>query len=355
MSDVLLVVRILLAAVFAMAGASKLMDRAGTQRAIVDFGVPKRLAEPLALALPLTELAIAAGLLPALTAWAASVAALLLLLAFLTAIGFSLAERRRPDCRCFGQFRPTPVGASTVVLNCILIALAAFVARQGIADPGADLFARINRLAPTEVVVIAAFLAIAALCTLIVRMLRQQTELAVRLDQLEERFAHKGLALPGKPDSDGGLPIGTKAPAFALESLSGGAMTLDHLLTAGIPVLLVFTAPNCGPCEALLPKLARWQREHGDAVTIAVLSEGTPQENRSKIGAHGLHSVLLQWKGEIADAYQCFGVPGAVLVRPDGTIGSLVAGGNDAIERLLGSITGRLDQPSRIGSPVLST
>jgi len=65
----LLVARLLLALVFAAAGAAKLADRVGSRQAIVDFGVPSAIAAPLGLLLPLAELAVAASLLPASTAW----------------------------------------------------------------------------------------------------------------------------------------------------------------------------------------------------------------------------------------------------------------------------------------------
>jgi thiol-disulfide isomerase/thioredoxin len=45
--------------------------------------------------------------------------------------------------------------------------------------------------------------------------------------------------------------------------------------------------------------------------------------------------VLLQKDREIAEAYQAYGTPGAVLIRPDGTIGSPVAQGADAIRALI--------------------
>jgi hypothetical protein len=52
---------LLLALVFAVAGLAKLLDREGSRRTIVDFGVPSALAAPLGLVLPLAELAVAAS------------------------------------------------------------------------------------------------------------------------------------------------------------------------------------------------------------------------------------------------------------------------------------------------------
>ena len=60
----LLIARLLLAGVFLVAGAAKLRDRDGSQRAVVEFGLPSALAAPLGLLLPLAELAVAATLIP---------------------------------------------------------------------------------------------------------------------------------------------------------------------------------------------------------------------------------------------------------------------------------------------------
>jgi hypothetical protein len=65
----LLVARLLLALVFATAGAAKLADRKGSRQAIIDFGVPSSISAPLGLLLPLAELAVAASILPASTPW----------------------------------------------------------------------------------------------------------------------------------------------------------------------------------------------------------------------------------------------------------------------------------------------
>jgi hypothetical protein len=57
-------VQVLLAAVFATAGAAKLLDQAGSRRALIGFGVPKSLAPALGGALPIAEIAVALSLVP---------------------------------------------------------------------------------------------------------------------------------------------------------------------------------------------------------------------------------------------------------------------------------------------------
>ncbi len=64
MDLVLLVARLLLAAVFAVAGLAKLADLSGSRQAVRDFGLPSRLAAPLGTLLPLAELGVAVALVP---------------------------------------------------------------------------------------------------------------------------------------------------------------------------------------------------------------------------------------------------------------------------------------------------
>ena len=56
-----------------------------------------------------------------------------------------------------------------------------------------------------------------------------------------------------------GLPAGTRAPNFSLPDLAGGERTLADY--RGRRVLLVFSDPACGPCQALAPELERLHRE----------------------------------------------------------------------------------------------
>ena len=109
----LLIVRLLLAAVFATAGVAKVVDRSGSRQAIIDFGLPAALANPLAILLPLAELAIAGALVFPASAWWGALGALMLLLVFVAGISFNLARGRKPDCHCLGQLHSTPAGAKT--------------------------------------------------------------------------------------------------------------------------------------------------------------------------------------------------------------------------------------------------
>src|SRR5687767_4187066 len=119
-----LIARLVLAAVFAVAGATKLADRPGTRKAAVDFGAPERFAAPIAVLLPLAELAVAALLVFPSTAVAGAVGALALLALFTVAISASLLRGQAPDCHCFGQLHSAPASWKTLARNGVLAALA---------------------------------------------------------------------------------------------------------------------------------------------------------------------------------------------------------------------------------------
>jgi uncharacterized membrane protein YphA (DoxX/SURF4 family)/thiol-disulfide isomerase/thioredoxin len=332
--------RLILAAVFAVAGTGKLLDRAGTQQAVTSFGVPSRLAPAVARVLPLGELGVAVGLLPALSAREAALAALGLLGIFELAILASLARGRRPPCRCFGQLQSTPVGWSTVARNAGLAVLAAVVlAREG---GGGSLLAWLSGMTGAErgmISVAALALGVGAVQGwLLLQLMRQHGRLVLRLDAVEARLGMGDGVVPHGPSdhAHAGHPIGTRAPAWQLADEAGAPATLDELLGAGAPLVLVFLDPDCGACSGLLPDLARWQDDAALPLKLVTVSrrDGTSRA----YAAHGLRPVFLQEGSEVADAYGVSGWPAAVLVRPDGTIGSPVVMGAEAIRHLVAHV-----------------
>jgi uncharacterized membrane protein YphA (DoxX/SURF4 family) len=101
MQIILLLARLVLGATFAVAGVAKLADPASARKALGDFGVPGPLAGPVAVLLPLFEIATAFVLVPVPSAWFGAVAAFALLTLFSLAIAFNLVQGRRPECNCF--------------------------------------------------------------------------------------------------------------------------------------------------------------------------------------------------------------------------------------------------------------
>ena len=112
-------------------------------------------------------------------------------------------------------------------------------------------------------------------------------------------------------------------------------MSLDTLRAAGKPLVLVFSDPQCGPCTALLPQLSAWQRQHGHDLTLVLVSRGTVDDNRAKLGNLQMNSVVLQADREVAHAYLAHVTPSAVRIDRDGTVGSALALGELDIAALV--------------------
>jgi peroxiredoxin/uncharacterized membrane protein YphA (DoxX/SURF4 family) len=340
MGTALLIARLLLASVFALAGVAKLADRAGSKQAIVDFGVSALLASPLTILLPLCELVVAVALILTPTAWWGAVGALALLLLFAMGIVLNLARGHKPYCHCFGQIHSAPAGWKTLARNGLLAAVAGVVVWQGYDSVGPSAASWAGTLSITQLVALIMGLVVLGLLGaqwwFLVHLLRQNGRLLLRLEALEESVAQSGGAAPSSNGgSASGLAVGTQAPAFSLSGLYGETLTLEALLSADKPVMLIFTDPNCAPCNALLPEIGRWQQEHTEKLTVALISRGEPEENRTKTSEHGVRHVLLQEDWEVAEAYQIKGTPSAVVVMADGKVGSSVTSGEEAIRSIV--------------------
>lgn len=348
MGVVLLLCRLGLAIVFLVAGAAKLLDLPGSRRAVVQFGVPERLAGVLGPLLPVLELAVGVALVPVASARFGAIGAAALLACFIAAIGNALARGRAPDCHCFGQLHSAPAGWRTLVRNLALLAVAGFVGVAGWKDGGASATGWVARIDAPWLVAISAGIVIVALVGFQVwfslQLLAQNGRTLDRLQAIEAALTLTAddLADPGPLGaglSGDGLPVGSPAPEFELESTTGQRHSLGSLLAAGHPLLLVFSDAGCGPCDALLPEVARWQREHGAELTFAVVASGNRERNRVKAETYGLERVLLQADREVADAFQADGTPVAVVIGSDGRIASPTAGGAEAIATLVAQAT----------------
>src|SRR5918995_69236 len=289
MDVLLLAARLILAAVFVVSGISKLFDLSGSQAAMRSFGVPERFTRAGGIALPIAELVIAVLLIPAATAAWGALLALLLLLVFVAGISYSLSRGRKFDCHCFGQLTTSEIGPPTLIRNGVLAVLAAFVAYSGFVNgnPGLALTDVFGDLSAFEwimlVIGVILLAAVAGVSWLLVHLLGQNGRLLVRLDRIEAALEDADIEIPDddeddeedEEEEDEGLPFGAPAPAFSLSGLYGETMTLDALRATEKPVLLLFTDPSCGPCNAMMGDVGKWQRDLSEKLTIAVVTRGS--------------------------------------------------------------------------------
>jgi peroxiredoxin len=150
-----------------------------------------------------------------------------------------------------------------------------------------------------------------------------------------ERARAAGLPIRASRLAREGLPAGTPAPDFCLPDLTGTERTLGEF--RGRRVLLVFSDPDCGPCQAMAPALVwQYQQHRGDNLEVVMISRGGAEANRAKAREHGYpFPVLLQKHWEISRAYAMFATPVAYLIDEQGVIAADAAVGGEAILALL--------------------
>ncbi len=137
------------------------------------------------------------------------------------------------------------------------------------------------------------------------------------------------------------LQVGTVAPEFEVAGVDGKPITLTRLRSAGHPVLLIFTDPDCGSCRSLLPDVAAWQARHPKRFTAVLISRRPAAASAGVAAHHGLAHVGVQRDREVAPAYAYAGTPSAVVVSADGRIASRVAPGPDGVRALVTALLAR--------------
>lgn len=327
MAWLVLGLRVLLAGMFVVAATLKLLGREAFVDTVRDFGIPARLVAPVAALVPFAELVLAGWLLTTRQATWGAAGTLVLLGAFTAGVVANLALGRRPDCGCFGDVSRGPIGASTIVRNVTMMAIAAAVLLRATTNPEAVSLGL--TVIPTAFVIVAAACSVVgAREVLLAPAMRQRLHLApVEVVTVPTGAPNGGPAPTYRPRvmPIGGLPVGVPAPSFTLDALEGGTTSLDSLLAAGLPVLLAFVDPRCVRCEELVPYFVAWQRDHEARFTLALITEHSAEENHARLDGTGVARVLLQRDREVMHAYLVDTTPGMVVIAADGTIASPLA------------------------------
>ena len=145
--------------------------------------------------------------------------------------------------------------------------------------------------------------------------------LRTKQDSATQRARAAGLAVRESTLNRNGLPVGTPAPEFELPDLAGRMHSLGEY--RGKRTLLVFSDPNCGPCDALAPELrALHERHRENNLNVVLIGRGDPDANRAKTEQHGFEfPVLLQQHWELSRGDM------EMFIAPQGL-------GSDSLQRL---------------------
>ncbi len=149
-----------------------------------------------------------------------------------------------------------------------------------------------------------------------------------------------------------GLKAGTPAPDFNLPCLEGGELSLVEL--RGRRVLLVFSDPDCGPCDELAPHLQEIHLSHPD-LQVLLVSRREIEATRLKAEKLGLtYPIVVQKQWEVSLKYAMFATPIGYLIDEQGILASDVAIGVKPILALADDVpSARVDiKPTRNGKEV---
>ncbi len=144
-----------------------------------------------------------------------------------------------------------------------------------------------------------------------------------------------GLSITESTILRNGLTAGTRAPDFSLPDLEGNQRSLKEF--AGKRILLVFSDPDCGPCQSLAPTLQDvHQRHRENNLVVLMVSRGETAINWKKAEELGLSfPIVLQKRWEISKEYAMFATPIGYLIDEKGTLASGVAIGAQEILGLI--------------------
>lgn len=336
MEILLLLIRLFLFAVFAVAGVGKLLDLEGSKKSVIAFGTPEDLAKTFAVAIPFAEIVFAVCLLFVSTSWLGAIGVFLFLLIFIGGMISQLSRGNAPECHCFGAIHSEPVSRKSIVRNVVFAFLSLILVVQG-RNQGASFADLSNEIALQLIFGLATVGILGAVVFYLKRISEQQTQIMRRIEVLEITTHDDGLVEhEHNTNPYESLPIGSPAPDFALPDLSGKTVSLENLLSPRKPLLFFYVSPTCAPCEALLPEIESWQAELKDKVKFVFLSLGTAEDNREKFG--DARTVLLQKNKEVTDALNARWTPTAVLINQEGAIASHLAVGDAAIGELVDKI-----------------
>ncbi len=174
---------------------------------------------------------------------------------------------------------------------------------------------------------------------------RIASELTVGAEPLLQ-LAAPTFVRPGAPrPNEVGKKLGASANGSAAHGGKNGSLAKSRLNRSGLKaglrgrsVLLVFSDPECGPCDELAPRLQQLHLQRPD-LHVLVVSRRDVEANRAKAAGLGLtFPIVLQRQWEISLLYAMFATPIGYLIDERGILVKDVAVG-------IGPILALADEP----------
>ncbi|MGD8148663.1 MauE/DoxX family redox-associated membrane protein [Ornithinimicrobium sp. Y1694] len=333
-----------LAAVLVLSGLAKLPDPASTHSMMSLLRLPGFLVKrPVAQALPIGELAVAALLL---TPWRitfalGAVAAFLLFLSFWVIIARAMTFEPRPSCGCFGRVGDHRVNAKTVTRNTILLALSvltAWVALEG--QTGMSLV--MDYAAGDWWWLIGAVL-LATVAVLVLgggpngTLSRRERR---RMERDAQRAQEEAATTGEEADAD---YVRTPIPQGILIDANNGTTTLPTLARQQAQ-LVVLANCWCGSTVDAISRIPGWSEQLPQLGVRLVHTLHPFEEPR----VAELEGTLWDPGSQVYQALQAGASPAAVLLGADGLLAGGPVNGVDDIDQFVADIAEQLAQAPQV-------
>ncbi len=143
------------------------------------------------------------------------------------------------------------------------------------------------------------------------------------------------LAASAAGAQDVGIPVGSRAPVAALQTLDGKPATLAQFV-GKTPLLLEFWAAWCENCHALEPHLLAMQKKYASRVKFLGVAVSFNQSvNRARLykEKHRLpYEIWYDGKGDAGAAYDAPGTSYVVVIDKGGKVVYTGIGGDQKLE-----------------------
>jgi thiol-disulfide isomerase/thioredoxin len=134
---------------------------------------------------------------------------------------------------------------------------------------------------------------------------------------------------------ESGIPVGSKAPAAALQTLDGKTVDLASYIGKS-PMLIEFWALWCPNCKEMEPDLLALQKKYASKVRfvgVAVSVNQSPERVKAYTTKRGYkHETLFDAKGAATEAYDVPATSYVVVVDRQGKVVYTGLGGKQDLE-----------------------
>lgn len=126
--------------------------------------------------------------------------------------------------------------------------------------------------------------------------------------------------------SSSGTPRDGAAPPFELANVAGGTVRLEDL--RGKPVVVNFWGTWCPPCRHEIPAFAAYATDNPDVPVLGIaVRSGAGASLAKQAAALGITYPVLESTAAVIQAYGVEVYPTTFVLKPDGGIATVFAGG----------------------------